>query len=185
MFGSTENIQKISIKLSPTGDISSLLATFHRKWRSITDLPFSYKFLDESVESDYKNDIQLGNFVLIFSVLAILIACLGMIGLVSFSVEQRSKEFSIRRLLGLSDIGISIVIAGELLIPIGISFVCATLLTYSAMNIWLTNFAVKETVGVIPMVVAVAAVLVLSFCVIAVFAFRVSRTNPIENLQKS
>ncbi len=184
IYGTEQGLQKLSIKISPTSNVTSLIDALDTKWKKLTDLPFSYGFLDQSVDLAYKGEIQLGRFVSLFSGLAIFVACLGLVGLVSFSIERRAKEFSIRKLLGLSDLGVGVLISREFLTLVFISFIFAMPVTYYVINLWLTNFILRAAIGISPFMTAFVSVFVLSSCVVLFFTIRASRINPADNLRK-
>ena len=109
-----------------TGNINQLIAQVQSKWKSMAPgLPFSYRFLDESFDEMYRNEQRVGKIALVFSVLAIFIACLGLFGLATFIAEQRTKEIGIRKVLGASVQGIVQMLSKDFMKLVAISFVIA------------------------------------------------------------
>src|SRR5437763_9549026 len=93
---------KIAIRFQST-DIASLISAVENKWKSIApNQPFSYSFMDDDFNNIYRAEQRIGRIAISFSVLAILIACLGLFGLVTYAAEQRTKEIGIRKVLGAS-----------------------------------------------------------------------------------
>ena len=94
------NVQSIQIKVAP-GNVDKTIASLKKTWSTIfPDLEFSYTFLDEDFNSQYAADQKRGTIYASFSMLTILITCLGLLGLIAFTTEQRQKEISIRKILG-------------------------------------------------------------------------------------
>src|SRR5258708_36160286 len=99
--------------------------------------PFSYRFIDESFNEMYRAEQRVGKIALIFSVLAIFIACLGLFGLATFIAEQRTKEIGIRKVLGASVQGIVQMLSKDFMKLVVIAFVLAAPLAWWAMHTWL------------------------------------------------
>jgi len=175
--------QKFSVKIQ-SDNIPATVAAIGEKWKSLApDLPFNYSFLDQDYDRLYKSEDQLSRIVSIFSALAIFIACLGLIGLTSFSVERRFKEIGIRKVLGASAGGVVMLISKEFIKLILISFVIAIPLTYYMLNLWLTNFTDRITIGPVTFVVAGLSVLLISWAVISYLSIRAALANPVESLR--
>ena len=107
-------------------------------------LPFSYRFLDESFDEMYRNEQRVGKIALVFSVLAIFIACLGLFGLATFIAEQRTKEIGIRKVLGASVQGIVQMLSKDFMKLVAISFVIAAPTAWYFMHKWLQDFCVPD-----------------------------------------
>lgn len=110
--------------------------------------PFDIKFLDEDFEVLYNNDKRFGEIFYTFSILAIIISCLGLIGLVSFFTEQRTKELGIRKVLGASPKSLLALLTNEFLILVGVANLLAWPISYYLMSGWLNNFSYHITIGV-------------------------------------
>ena len=112
-----------AFKINAT-DAKSLIAQIQNKWKTLASaLPFSYRFLDDSFDEMYRAEQRVGKIALIFSVLAIFIACLGLFGLATFIAEQRTKEIGIRKVLGASVSGIVNMLSKDFMILVAIAFV--------------------------------------------------------------
>ncbi len=106
-------------------------------------MPFTYSFLDESFNEMYQSEQRVGKIAIIFSTLAILIACLGLFGLATFIAEQRTKEIGIRKVLGASVQGIVRLLSKDFLKLVAIAFVIAAPLSVWIMNRWLNDFTYR------------------------------------------
>ena len=120
-------------------------------------MPFTYSFLDDSFNDMYRSEQRVGKIALIFSTLAILIACMGLSGLATFIAEQRTKEIGIRKVLGASVQGVVRLLSKDFLKLVAIAFVIAAPVSVWAMNRWLSDFAYRITLEW--WIVAVAGIL--------------------------
>ena len=109
-----------------TANTASLIGEVRNKWTALASgLPFSYRFLDDSFNEMYQSEQQVGKMAIIFSVLAIMISCLGIFGLATFVAEQRTKEVGIRKVLGASIQGIIGLLSFDFLKLVAIAFLIA------------------------------------------------------------
>src|SRR5579862_5436759 len=150
-----EVIKPLSIRIEPNGcdlvtinvstkNLQSTLSSIENKWKAIIpNRPFSYYFLDEFFDRQYRSEDRFGKLFLNFAILAIFISCLGLLGLASYSTMQRTKEIGIRKVLGASVGNIVNLLSKDFLILVIISFVIAAPLAYYFMNKWLLGFAYR------------------------------------------
>jgi putative ABC transport system permease protein len=131
-----------------TNNYAALLGKLETAWhKNIPGAPFEYAFVDDVVQKQYEAEITFGRIINSFTLMAILISCLGLFGLAAFSAEQRSKEISIRKVLGASTRGIVQLLSKDFLSLVLIAFVIATPVSWWAMNQWLQSFAYKVPVS--------------------------------------
>ncbi|MEO0330797.1 MAG: FtsX-like permease family protein, partial [Bacteroidota bacterium] len=140
-------------------------------------------YLDADLEMRYEAEQRLGDIMLTFSVLAILIACLGLYGLAAYIAERRTKEMGIRKTLGASVQQLLLLFNQDFLLLIGIAFLIATPVAWYAMDRWLQDFAYHVSIG--PIIFLVAGLLCLSIALLTVSyqAFRTARVNPVDSLR--
>jgi putative ABC transport system permease protein len=110
-------------------------------------VPFEYTFLDTEVQKQYETEIMLSQIINTFTLMAIVISCLGLFGLAAFSAEQRSKEIGIRKVLGASVTGIVQLLSADFLKLVIIAFVIATPLAWWGMSKWLQDFEYRVTIS--------------------------------------
>jgi putative ABC transport system permease protein len=171
------------IKLKP-GNIQSSLAAIKKGYAKAAPVyPFEYSFLDEQFGKLYKSDLRQQTILSIFSALAIIIACLGLFGLASFTATKRIKEIGVRKVLGSSTQGIVTLLSKDMLKPVIISTIIALPLGYYVMDKWLQNFAYR-----IPLhwwIFVIAAVITFSIALFTVSfkAVRAAMANPAESLR--
>ena len=127
------------------------------------DEPFEYHFMDEFMEWIYFNEIRTGKMLGVFSLLAIFVACMGLFGLVAFMVQSRTKEIGVRKVLGASTSHLVMLLSREFLLLILVASVVAWPIAYYLMRDWLSGFAYRTSLTVVPFVAS--ATLALIHCI--------------------
>ncbi|MCP4724995.1 MAG: hypothetical protein GY863_08170 [bacterium] len=175
--------QYLSVKIS-SEDISGTLALIEEKYKEFsTEYPFSFSFLDDNINTMYRLEQKLGQSFIYFSIIAILIASLGLFGLVSLTAEQKTKEIGIRRALGASASSIVLSLGGEFIRWIAVATIFAWPLGYIAMNSWLQNFAYKTDISMFALLFSAAITIIIAAITISTKTFKAARTNPVDSLR--
>jgi ABC-type antimicrobial peptide transport system permease subunit len=145
--------------------------------------PFSYQFVDEEYKNLYNNELIISKLSILFASLAILISCLGLLGLVKFSAEQRTKEIGIRKVLGASLAQIVVIFSKDFLKLIFIAFLIAVPIAWYSMHHWLEDFAYKIDVSwwIFALAAAISAIVALS--TMGYQAIRSGIANPVKSLR--
>lgn len=173
----------ITVRLS-NENINQTVSQIETLWREFSDNdPMLSFFVDKDFENQYREDRRTGMLALIFSVLAILIASLGLFGLASFTAEQRTKEIGIRKVNGASAPIIVGLLSKESIILVGISTLIAWPAAFFAMKVWLQNFYFRAPWSPVPYLLSLGIVLVVAWLSVSYQAFKASRTNPAEALR--
>lgn len=166
------------------GNISDGLESINTVYRSVAPgYPFEYTFLDQQFGEMYKADLRQQKILSIFSGLAIFIACLGLFGLASFTATKRSKEISIRKVLGSSVKNIVLMLSKDLLKPVLIATLIAIPAGYYIMDNWLNNFAYATALKWWIFLFAAAITLVIALFTVCVKAIKAARTKPVTYLK--
>jgi len=166
------------------GDISSTIDYITSEWKKLApNEPFSYYFLDQDFGRLYNNEKKVSQVFLIFALLTIVIACLGLFGLSSFAAVQRTKEIGIRKAMGSTVSGIMYLFIKDNLRFIFISLVLAIPCSLYLMNKWLEGFAYKTAIGIDVVVVAISIVLVIAISTVSFHAIKAANTNPVNSLR--
>jgi putative ABC transport system permease protein len=176
-------ISKTAIKIN-TANIKGLITQIETKWKTMApSQPFSYAFMDEQFNNQYKTEQRISQISITFSLLAILIACLGLFGLVTYAAEQRIKEIGIRKVLGASVTDLVSMLSKDFLKLVAIAAVIAFPVAWWAMHKWLQDFAYR--VHISWWVFAVAAIIALLIAVLTISfqAVKAALTNPVKNLR--
>jgi len=167
-----------------TNDVSSLVRQVESKFHTARQgLPFSYTFMDDDFDHLYRAEQQTGRIFISFAVFAILIACLGLFGLVTYATEQRTKEIGIRKVLGASVSGIIGLLCRDFTMLVGIAALIAFPVAWWAMYKWLNTFAYRTEISWWIFLVAGAAALVIALLTVSIQTIRAALANPIKSLR--
>ena len=143
---------------------------------------FNYHFLDERFENNYRAEQRMSEIFKYFTFLAIFISCLGLFGLISFSVEQRKKEIGIRKVIGASTANIVILLIKEYIHLILLSNIIAWPLAFLAMNKWLHNFAYRTGISFWIFVGSAVSSIIIALLTVGYQAIKAAAANPINNI---
>jgi putative ABC transport system permease protein len=173
----------IYIKLSGS-DTKQTLSFIERKWKEIfPDQPFVYTYLSERFNRQFEADDKRGLVFTMFTVLAILIACLGLFGLASYMVEQRTKEIGIRKVFGANENTILGLISKDFLILVAIGIVIAVPVAYYFMNTWLENYVYRTKIEVPLLLAAALLTILITFLTISYKSYQAAIMNPARALK--
>ena len=167
-----------------TTDVTGLLATMKKNWDAYsTGEPFTYSFMDDLFNKTYSTEQKTGAILNIFSVLIILVACLGLFGLVTYTAEQRTKEIGIRKVLGASVSQVTQMLSKEFLKLVMIASVIAFPVAWWAMNKWLQSFAYRINISWWIFLVAGFAALLIALLTVSFQAIKAAVANPVKSLR--
>ena len=167
-----------------SGDINNKINLIKSKWKSFPESgSFDYSFISDDFNAKFRKEQQLGSIFLVFTLLAIVIASLGLLGLISFTAEQRSKEIGIRKAMGASSAGIIKLLSMEYLNLIFVSFFIAALLSYLIINWWLNNFAYKTDIGVLSFIAGGIISVLIAILSVGYQSLKAASRNPVDSLK--
>lgn len=173
----------ISIKVS-AANLPSTLKDIETKWNQIIPYrPFTYSFLDDYFNKQYKAEDNFGNLFFNFAVLAIFISCLGLLGLSSYSTLQRTKEIGVRKVLGASVSNIVNLLSVDFIKLVLVAFVIASPLAWLGMNKWLQDFAYRTNISWWVFALAALTSVFIAFVTISFQAIKAAVTNPVKSLR--
>jgi putative ABC transport system permease protein len=173
----------IYIKLSGT-DTKGTLGFIESKCKEIfPDQPFSYTYLTERFNRQFEADDKRGFVFTLFTILAILIASLGLFGLASYMVEQRTKEIGIRKVFGANESSILGLISKEFLLLVTIGIVIAVPVAYYLMHDWLKNYAYRTNIGVMLIIFTALLTVLITFLTTSYKAYQAAVMNPARSLK--
>ena len=178
-----ENFHIISMKVA-AANLPATIAAVEKKWKAaIPNRPFSYFFVDEAFDRQYRAEERFGNLFLDFAILAIFISCLGLLGLASYSTTQRTKEIGIRKVMGASVGSITGLLSKDFLKLVLVAIVIALPVAWFAMNRWLQDFAYRSTIPWwIFLVTGIIATLI-ALITISFQAIKAAIANPVKSLR--
>ncbi len=173
----------ISCKVK-AANISNIISAAKKEWKTLAPgMPFSYRFLDESFNEMYDAEQRVGKIALIFSVLAIAIACLGLFGLATFIAAQKTKEIGIRKVLGASVSAIVGMLSKDFVKLVAIAFIIAVPLGWYFMHQWLQSFAYRIDISWWVFIVAGFIALLIALTTISWQAIKAAVANPVKSLR--
>jgi putative ABC transport system permease protein len=183
MFNETGQYNFIFVKLN-TQNLQNTLTTLKSVYASLVPhRPFEYEFIDQQFEDLYSAEQRMGRIFTVFATLAIFIACLGLLGLVSFSASQKTKEIGIRKVLGASASNIVILITRDYTRLIIVAIALGIPAAYWIMTQWLGDFAYRTEIGWWPIVAATALCIVIAFATASYQAIKAAWLNPASTLR--
>jgi len=173
----------VSINVSST-NLPAITAAIENKWKTlIPNRPFSYYFLDEFFDRQYRSEDRFGKLFLNFAVLAIFISCLGLLGLASYSTMQRTKEIGIRKAMGASVSNIISLLSKDFLKLVFVSFFIAAPVAWFFMRQWLKDFAYRTDISWWIFVIAGTTALLIALFTVSFQAIRAAISNPVKSLR--
>ena len=182
MFLFQPNNHHLMVKIDK--NISDGMQDIEKTWNKLfPNTEFSFTFLDEDIKEIYRTDEVRGKIFMLFSILTILIAFLGLFGLASYTTSQRVKEIGIRKVLGAELMDIVLLISKDFLLLVSIAAVPAFLIGWYFINQWLQNFAYHTSINYILFAFVLLFILVLTLLVTGMHALRATRVNPAESLK--
>ena len=167
-----------------TTDIKQLVSTIENKWKAMAPgKPFSYQFMDESFDNMYRVEQRTGKLGLTLAVIAILIACLGLFGLATYTAEQRVKEIGVRKVLGATISNIITMLSKDFMILVLIASAVAMPLAWWAMSKWLQDFAYRISIGWWIFIAAGVIALLIALVTVSSQAIKAALANPVKSLR--
>lgn len=190
-----QDIKPLSMRIEPNGcnlisvnlssqNVAATISAIENKWKKlIPNRPFSYYFLDEFYDRQYRSEIRFGNLFLNFAILAIFISCLGLLGLASYSTIQRTKEIGVRKVMGATVTGIVNLLSKDFLQLVLIAFVIASPIAWVGMYKWLQNFAYRINMNAWAFILAGVIAVAIAFVTVSFQAIKAAVTNPVKSLR--
>ena len=164
-------------------DIGLSIKILETTWKKFTTAPFEYHFMNEIVDSLYKQESDLASLLSIFSLTAILIAIMGVYGLVSFNSKYRAKEIAIRKVQGSTTKQIMLLLNKGMLAQFAIAFIIATPIAYCIVDKWLVQFTHKTPIYWWIFLVGALIVLFIAILTVSMQSYRAAITNPVSALK--
>ncbi|HSC54512.1 MAG TPA: ABC transporter permease [Phnomibacter sp.] len=167
-----------------TSQLSTLITQVEKQFKSMAlGKPFSYRFLDSEFDFMYKTEQRMGGLALVFSILAIAIACLGLFGLATYMAQQRIKEIGVRKVLGASLANIVVMLSVDFVKLVLVAALIAFPVGWIAMNNWLQDFAFRTTINwwIFPLAACIG--LLIALLTVTFQAIKAAMTNPVKSLR--
>jgi putative ABC transport system permease protein len=172
-----------SLRLN-TSDLPGTIDHVRNAWmKAFRGNPFEYFFLDDFFNRQYENERKFGKLFTTFSMLAVIVSCIGLLGLSAYTAMQRTKEIGIRKALGSTEKGIFLLLAQEYMKLIGLSILVATPLIWWVMNNWIQTFPYRTTISPLVFIASGVMVLLVALATVSYQTLKASRINPVESLR--
>lgn len=171
----------ISIRIN--GDAKEALKHIEAAYAGFSNDPFDYYFFDQKFNQLFEKEQRLGRIISLFTGLAIFVATLGLIGLISYKLDQRIKEIGIRKVLGASINQILSMLTTELLYLVGIALLISVPLSYYAVTSWMNDFAYHTSLGITPFLIVATSAIVLNLTIVVLRSLKTVSANPIKALR--
>jgi putative ABC transport system permease protein len=167
-----------------TKNLPAFLNQAEHKWKTLApNLQFEYSFMDTDFDAMYRTEQRMGNLFVVFTSLAIIIACLGLFGLAAYAAEQRNREIAIRKILGASVSTLVTMLSKDFIKLVFISIIIATPLAWLVMNKWLQGYAYRQHIQWWVLVIAGVGAVFIAFVTISAQSFKAAMANPAETLK--
>ena len=177
------NFEGIVIASIEPGKEQAAINGMREIWSRFSEFPFEYYFLDDSLSRLYKSETRTGIILISFSILAIIISCLGLLGMVSFTTSLRTKEIAIRKTLGAEEKSIIAILSSETIKLIIISTVVAWVISWFLLNWWLQDFAYHTKINPILFFVVPIIITIIALVTISIEVYKATKRNPAEVLK--
>ncbi len=187
LFFPNQNNSNVHVRLKPNSpqDLKQTIATVEQAWKSIfPNTPFEFEFVDESFMELYEADQVRARIFTLFSVLMILIACLGLLGLASFTAERRTKEIGIRKVMGARTTDIIYLLTRDFILLVSIAALPAFAVAWYFMKQWLDTFAYHTAMNYILYGFAFLIVLIITILTTGYHALNVANSDPVKAIQR-
>ncbi|MDN3547891.1 ABC transporter permease [Mucilaginibacter aquaedulcis] len=178
-----DNYDALSIKIN-TKNIPVLLQQIKNKWNALVpNQHFAYSFMDQDFEATYRSEQRIGKIFMIFTSLAIAIACLGLFGLAAYAAEQRTKEIGIRKVLGANVAGIVTMLSKDFIKLVLIAILISSPLAWFFMHKWLQGFAYRVNFQWWIIALAAVGAILIAFVTISFQSIKSALANPVKSLK--
>jgi putative ABC transport system permease protein len=173
----------LSIRIRPQ-NIPETLSLIERTWKKYSpEGIFNYSFLDDRLDRMYRTEQKLGKTFSIYTFIALFVACLGLFGLASFTIYQRTKEIGIRKVLGATEWNITILTTKKFVALVLLSNAAAWPIAYFAMNKWLQNFAYRMDIGIGVFSLSAALSVLIALLTVGCQSLKAAMANPVDSLR--
>lgn len=176
-------IAYVGLKIN-RADFRNAISWVEQRWKEIDPTrPFEYFFLDDRLQSQYENESRLAEISGFFSLISVIISCIGLFGLASYSTQRRAKSIGIRKILGASVSSIVLLLSGQFIRLVLVANLVSIPLIWWLMNQWLQSFAYRTEVSWLLLVFTCIATIVIAFATVSLQSCKAATRNPVDSLR--
>lgn len=183
IFYAPDEIQNLLVRVKSKNMIHTIKSLENIWQKTAPEFPFEYSFLNEQIDKMYRTEYRIQTIMNLFTIITLLIACLGLFGLTSFTVQQRTKEVGIRKIIGASIPGIILLLSKDLTKSVLFANVLAWPIAYLALTKWLENYAYRISLSWWMFAISGVIALFIALLTVGWQAIRSAITNPVESLR--
>ncbi len=184
VFAGPRKLITLRIDPSEQADWAETIAQIRQRWKQHAgDVPFDYGFIDQDFDESYKTQERFAGVLTVMAILGITIACFGLLGMIIYALEQRTKEIGIRKVSGASVVSILSLISNSFMKLIALAFLIATPVAYFAMDRWLTEFAYRIQPSVWTFAMTGCCTMVVALLITSYHSLKAAKTNPVDVLK--
>ena len=184
IFNTPSNFKYLNVKISTT-NIPALVSALENRWKSLDAVhPMKYEFYDDQLAGTHRAIFDVVSILGFISLLAIVIACLGLLGMATYMTERRLKEVGIRKVLGAADWGITLLLSKSFLKVLGIAVLIGAPMTYFVSNFWLEFIPNRVEFGFGTVFMSTLVLMMLGLITIGSQTIKASRTKPVDTLKE-
>jgi putative ABC transport system permease protein len=177
------NFRLLSIQIESL-NVRQTVEAIEKEWKQLVpERPMEFTFLDESFNKQYDSEIKFAQVFSVFTTIAIIIACLGLFGLALFSVQQRTKEIGIRKVLGASIVNIGAMLSKDFIVLVVVAILVASPIGWYAMNRWLQDFEYRISISWWIFILAGVAAIMIAVLTICYHTIKAGMANPVTSLR--
>lgn len=179
----TERLDNLVISIEGSG-IEATIAAFEKSWKKlINNTPFEYSFLDETIQKQYDEDRRVAKIITSFTIIAMIICCMGLYGLSTYMAERRFKEIGVRKVMGATIPQIMAMMSKEFIKLVMIALVISVPLAWYAMDQWLSSFAYRINIDSLTFVLAGSIALIIALLTVGYESMKAASANPVDSLR--
>lgn len=183
LFNQPSQFNYMMIKVE-SANLQQTLSSIESRWKTLAGhRPFEYGFLDDEFALMYESEMKVGDFFSVFALIAIMIACLGLLGLAAYMAAQRAKEISVRKVMGASVSRVVFLLSIDFAKLVLVAFLISAPIAWYMMNEWLSDFVYRISFGVGTLILAGVIAFVIAWGTVAWQAFRAATVNPVNILR--
>ena len=184
VFDRNQNASYYNLRLNPDKSVSEDLEIIENTFKkNFPNLPFKYDFVDEEYAKKFASEERIASLARVFTILAILISCLGLFGLASFVAEQRTKEIGVRKVLGATVTNLWMLLSRDFVQLVMISIIIATPIAYYAMSQWIQKFTYRAEISWWIFLVACMSALIITLATVSFQSVKAALANPTKSLR--